>query len=490
MSDDELLTSSQQSTVTSTCLGEGFAMSGHIFFEVQSPGCCKITKSSDDSLPAPTIFTGRPLRGTLRISHVERQEHVFDVVQLTLQGEVHVRLPSGIYCECEIKKPLILMSCVKVANEFQRIDLGNPHTLTYQTRFFFDIPDSTTLPSSYGNGTSQRLPPSMRVVKSDFISAATEEIHNGGSLAGTCDVTYRIVARFFAGGRQKCDASREIILMPVEDIPPPIDPEDFGEEYRLVAAASLRLSWRSRKSVTVVISSMEPRPLTCPNCKGGCESTEVLLQLKTGGLLDGSSERVFVDAQLIDCEVQINLEAVTYFSGHEQAAVMSMVEALQSPFVVLKKASRVFRMGNNGLGDCHSPVELLLPPFILHYVSSEKICADKTSDSAADSASYGWEAPRSLSGRNAMAHILDYVMPSAEVTRQLSTVDLQLEAESPLVGGDSKRTSSIPKPSLTRKTNGTSGWSITLIPCSADSRAEPTPLRISSFGLSRHPGRG
>lgn len=229
------------------------------------------------------------------------------------------------------------MTCVKVANEFQRIDLGNPHAVTYQTRFFFDIPDSTTLPSSYGNGTPQRLPPSMRVAKSDFISAATAEIHNCSSLAGTCNVTYRIVARVFADGRQKCHASREIILMPVEDIPPPLEPEDFGEEYRLVAATSLRPSWRSRKSVAVVISSMEPRPLTSPNSEGGCESTEVLLQLKTGGLLDGSSERAFVEAQLINCEVRINLEAVTYFSGHEQAAAMSMVEALQSPFVVLKK---------------------------------------------------------------------------------------------------------------------------------------------------------
>lgn len=209
--------------------------------------------------------------------------------------------------------------------------------MTYQTNFFFDIPDSTTLPSLNGNGTPQRLPPSMCGVKSDFISAATTEIHNGSSLAGTCDVTYRIVARVLAGGRQKCDVSREIILMPVEDIPPPLEPEDFGEEYRLVAATSLRPSWRSRKSVMVVISSTEPRPLKFPECEGGCESTEVLLQLKTGGLLDGSSESAFVEAQLIDCEVRINLEAVTYFSGHEQATAMSMVEALQSPFVVLKK---------------------------------------------------------------------------------------------------------------------------------------------------------
>lgn len=58
----------------------------NILFEVQSPGCCNITTSLDDSLPAPTIFTGHQLRGTLLVSHVERQEHVFDVVKLTLQG--------------------------------------------------------------------------------------------------------------------------------------------------------------------------------------------------------------------------------------------------------------------------------------------------------------------------------------------------------------------------------------------------------------------
>ncbi|KFZ16617.1 hypothetical protein V502_05007 [Pseudogymnoascus sp. VKM F-4520 (FW-2644)] len=296
-----------------------------------------MTTSSDGSLPAPTIFTGRPLRGTLVISHDKRQEHVFDVVQLTLQGEVQsiVRLSSGSYCK--IKKPLILMSSVKVANEFEPIDTEDPYTVTYQTEFFFDIPDFTTLPSSHGNSTPKRLPPSMRVVKSDFISAATAEIHNSGSVAGTCDVTYRIVARVFAGGRLKCDASREIILMPIEDIPPPLEPEDFGKEYRLVAATSLRPSWGSRKSLTVVVSSMEPRPLTFPNREEGCESTEVLLHLKTGGLLDGSSERAFVESHLTDCEVQINLEAVTYFSAQEQKAAMSMAEALQSPSVVLKK---------------------------------------------------------------------------------------------------------------------------------------------------------
>lgn len=56
-----------------------------IFFDVQ-PRRSETTTSSDGYLPAPTIFTGRPLRGTLLISHDERQEHVFDVVQLILQG--------------------------------------------------------------------------------------------------------------------------------------------------------------------------------------------------------------------------------------------------------------------------------------------------------------------------------------------------------------------------------------------------------------------
>jgi hypothetical protein len=229
------------------------------------------------------------------------------------------------------------MSCVKVANEFQRVDVGNPHTLKYQTEFFFNIPGSTTLPSLYGNSIAQRLPPSIRVVKSDFISAATTETHNGSSHASTCDITYKIVARVFLGGRLKCNTTREIILMPVEDIPPPLEPEDFGKEYRLVAATSLRLSWRSRKRVTVVISSVEPQPLIFPSCKEGCESTEVLLHFKTRGLLDGSNERAFVEAQLTDCEVRINLEAVTFFSGHEQKAAISIVEALKSPAVVLKK---------------------------------------------------------------------------------------------------------------------------------------------------------
>ncbi|KFY20595.1 hypothetical protein V491_03594 [Pseudogymnoascus sp. VKM F-3775] len=267
-----------------------------IFFDVQ-PRRSKTTTSSDGYLPAPTIFTGRPLRGTLLISHDERQEHVFDVVQLILQGEVQsvVRLSSGSYCK--IKKPLILMSSVKVANEFERIDAGSPHTVTYQTEFFFDIPDFMTLPSSHGNGMQKKLPPSIRVVKSDFISAASGEIHNGGSIAGSCDVTYKVVARIFSGGRLKCDASREIILMPIEDIPPPLEPEDFGKEYRLVGATSLRPSWGSRRSVTVVISSMEPRPLIFPSREEGCESTEVLLHLKTGGPDKSRSNHVLFSAR-------------------------------------------------------------------------------------------------------------------------------------------------------------------------------------------------
>ncbi|KFY55204.1 hypothetical protein V496_07059 [Pseudogymnoascus sp. VKM F-4515 (FW-2607)] len=286
-----------------------------VFFDLQAPRCCTITTSLD----APTIFTECPLRGTLLVSYEGRQDHAFDVVQLTLQGEVQsvVKLASGAYCKT--KKPLILMSCVKVADEFQRVDVGNPHIKTYQ------------------NDTPQRLPPSIRVVKSDFISAATTEIHNGSPHASTCDITYKIVARVFAGGQLKCNTSREIILMPVEDMPPPLEPEDFGREYRLVAATSLRPSWRSRKSVTVVISSVEPRPLIFPSREEGCESTEVLLHLKTRGLLDGRNERNFVEGQLTDCEVRINLEAVTYSLGHEQKAAISMVEALKSPAVVLKK---------------------------------------------------------------------------------------------------------------------------------------------------------
>lgn len=223
------------------------------------------------------------------------------------------------------------MSCVKVANEFERIDVGNSHIMNYQTEFFFDIPHFTTLPSSHGNSTQKKLPPSIRVVKSDL------EIHNGSSIAGSCDVTYKVVARVFSGGRLKCNASREIILMPIEDIPPPLEPEDFGKEYQLVGTTSLRPSWGSRKSVAVVISSMEPQPLKFSDHEEGCNSTELLLYLKTEGLSDGSSERAFVETQLTDCEVQINLEAVTYFSAKEKKAAMSMAEVLQSPSVVLKK---------------------------------------------------------------------------------------------------------------------------------------------------------
>jgi hypothetical protein len=217
------------------------------------------------------------------------------------------------------------MSCVKLASDFRRFALGGSLRIGYETDFFFDIPEFITLPSDDAC-MPHELPPSIRVIKSSTCA-----------VAGNCDVTYFIEARILRHRDLVSLGSREIIVMPATEIPPPLEPGDLKREFQLRAASSIASLWNPTNGVTVVVSSTEPRPLVLPANKGEYGSTEVLLNFKTQGIVNENGD--LIGPQLTDCDVMITLEAVTYFLAHEQESVMSMVEALESPFTVLKRTT-------------------------------------------------------------------------------------------------------------------------------------------------------
>lgn len=195
----------------------------------------------------------------------------------------------------------------------------------HDTGFFFDIPESITLPSD-DECLPHKLPPSISIVKSTPCTAT-----------GNCDVVYYVEARILRLGQLVCHAFREIIVMPAAEIPPPLDPDDLKKEFQLTATSSMGSFWNPTKGATIVASSREPRPLVFPTNEGEYGSTEVLLDFKTQCASDEDGE--MTDHQLTECDVMITLEAVTYFLEHEQESVMSMAEALQSPFAVLKRTA-------------------------------------------------------------------------------------------------------------------------------------------------------
>jgi hypothetical protein len=217
------------------------------------------------------------------------------------------------------------MSCVKKAAEFKRVRLKESLTTAYQIDYFFEIPESITLPSE-NKCLPSKLPPSIRVVKSALYT-----------VSGICDIVYYIEARVMKHAKLVSYAIRDIIIIPTAEIPPPVDPGDFKKEFQLANASSFGSFWNSTSNVTVVASSMEPRPLVFPVNKGEYGSTELLLDFKTQSGLDGDGE--IMGSQLTACEVTITLEAVTYFLTHQQESVMSMDEALQSLVTVLKRTT-------------------------------------------------------------------------------------------------------------------------------------------------------
>lgn len=221
---------------------------------------------------------------------------------------------------------LVLMSIVKVVEDFTNISEDASGTLVQRTSFFFDLPAIITLPSPKGD-IIRNLPPSIRV------------LHTGSSYSNkhpsTCDVSYGIIARVFADGRLASDVQREIILMPTTEIPPPQEPEDFKNEYNLNETLVIGLQSWSKRCITVVVSSVEPRPIVFPT-DGYGGSTDIILHFTARLLSNKISDQVRLVSQLSNCKVSSTLHAATYFLAHEQTSAMSLSEASRSSSVILK----------------------------------------------------------------------------------------------------------------------------------------------------------
>ena len=228
------------------------------------------------------------------------------------------------------------MSCVKIPQDFQRVLGETSFAATYRAEFFFDIPESITVPS-YERHTGEQLPPSIRVVKTPSSTEMPEHCHT--AIAGNCDVTYHIEARMLRGNKVVGDIRREIIVMPSSEMPPPLDPEDLQKEYRLYAASSIGSFWNSKRSVAVTILSKEPRPLVFPVVKGECApgSTEVSLNFRAQKMYDMDFEQDLPEPPFTECEAMATLEAITYFVGCEKEWTMSVAETRTCPSAILKR---------------------------------------------------------------------------------------------------------------------------------------------------------
>lgn len=217
------------------------------------------------------------------------------------------------------------MSCVKLATDFRQICLHNSLNIGNEVEFFFEIPRFAMIPSDEAL-SSQKLPPSVRVIKSSPCE-----------ITGSCDVKYCIEARVLRGDKVVAHTCREIIVLPTSEIPPPTDPRDLKDDFRLMTSSSLGSFWNSAKSLTLVLSTAEPRPVVYRIEKGEYGSTEVALNFKTRAALEDIES--VLGGYLTSCDVTVNLEAITYFLEHEQDSVMSIAEALKSPSTVLKKST-------------------------------------------------------------------------------------------------------------------------------------------------------
>jgi hypothetical protein len=217
------------------------------------------------------------------------------------------------------------MSCVKLATDFRRSHCTGSVSMGHETNFFFDLPEFVTVPSDEAF-LPRRLPPSISVSKCD-----------PHAVGGNCDVAYFVEARILTGDKLVCYSSREILVLPATEIPPPLDPADLKNEFRMAASSELGSFWSSTRSTTILVSSTEPRPLVFPTAKGEYGSTAVILNFRTRGSYPESERNA--GPQLTDCEVVITLEAITYFLEQERQSMMSIDEALKSQQTVLKKTT-------------------------------------------------------------------------------------------------------------------------------------------------------
>jgi hypothetical protein len=230
------------------------------------------------------------------------------------------------------------MSCVKIKEDFHSISPEGANVVTSECSFYFDIPESITLPSLF-NGTqrnrfSQVLPPSVRVVQAPSNEWA---VKSRTPAAGICDVTYHIDARLLKNGETIFDDNREILIMPAVEVPPPLDPEHLKREYKLFSTSAVGSFWRRKKSFMVTSTSKEPRPFIF-QAEDGKElpSTELTLNFFASKTLHANDVERQFKPQITHCEISITLESTTYFLEHENRSVMSKKEAIGSSDTVLK----------------------------------------------------------------------------------------------------------------------------------------------------------
>ena len=223
------------------------------------------------------------------------------------------------------------MSCVKEAEDFQTYGSGEGTTL--QARFFFDFPKYITLPS-YNQDLVRPLPPSIRVVK----KLASSDFEERDEIFGHCDVTYHLEARISKGKDVVCGAHSEIIVVATTETPPPLDPEDLKNEYCLAAASSLGSFWKAKKKVvTVSVSSREPRPILFQSSKAECGLVETGLPLNFRARKMYKSGESLVVPPVMECEVTVTLEAITYFLEREEKRVLSIAEMGRSSNAIMKR---------------------------------------------------------------------------------------------------------------------------------------------------------
>ncbi|KAE9372632.1 hypothetical protein N431DRAFT_457332 [Stipitochalara longipes BDJ] len=200
------------------------------------------------------------------------------------------------------------------------------------------MPESIMLPSAFG-GTdlkrrSQQLAPSIRIIQP---ASKKSSITGHGSTPEVCDVAYYIEARLFLKGHLVCEAAREIILMPIVEMPPPTEPGDLRNEYRLFTSSELSTCWRRKHNLMVSMSSSEPRPLLF-------DILTAKEKLPTNLVVLFSARRILKDndcespskPEITECNLAITLEATTYFLRHEEESVLSVAEAGDIPFSVIK----------------------------------------------------------------------------------------------------------------------------------------------------------
>lgn len=127
--------------------------------------------------------------------------------------------------------------------------------LSYQTPFYFEIPNTSDPGHDLFKFNQFGLPPSLHVASSPHVS-----LHNG--TWASVDISYQLKAYAFCDGVLVFTGSQPIQLVPcVSSIPPPIAFDDLRSEYAMTRLQSLKRMF-NKKGGTLEVSLSEPKPLS------------------------------------------------------------------------------------------------------------------------------------------------------------------------------------------------------------------------------------